>query len=123
MMTAHIVYPGFDPIWPATLSRSVIMGIIRGRIGFRGIVVTDDLAMKALSGTPAELAVQALAAGCDLALYCSGQPETTEALLTGCPEVTPEAARRLRTARETAALRSLPLDPRRLADERDRLLA
>ena len=85
MMTAHIVYDALDPHLPATLSATVIQTIIRGRIGFEGVLVTDDLAMKALSGAPADLAVQALAAGCDVALYCSGDFAPTEALLLACP--------------------------------------
>jgi beta-N-acetylhexosaminidase len=123
MMTAHIVYEALDPVLPATLSAAVIGGVIRGRIGFEGVLVTDDLAMKALSGAPADLAVQALAAGCDIALYCSGDFTLTEALLEACPEVTAAAARRLRTGRAAAATRRLTLDPAGLATERDRLLA
>jgi beta-N-acetylhexosaminidase len=123
LMTAHIVYPAFDPISPATLSRAVIMGIIRGRIGFRGILVTDDLAMKALNGAPADLATRALTAGCDIALYCSGEFGPTRDLLTRCPDLTQDAVHRLCGARETARLRRMPLDPGRLALERDRLFA
>ena len=74
---------------------TVIEGVIRGRIGFEGVLVTDDLAMKALSGAPADLAVQALAAGCDVALYCSGDFALTEALLRACPVLTPAASHRL----------------------------
>jgi beta-N-acetylhexosaminidase len=122
MMTAHIVYPAFDPICPATLSAPVIHRIIRGRIGFTGVLVTDDLAMRALSGTPADLAAAALGAGCDLALYCSGDFPQTEALLTRCPELTQAAAERLAAARGMAAVRRLALDGAKLAAERDRLL-
>ena len=123
MMTAHIVYPAFDPILPATLSARVIGGIIRGRIGFEGVLVTDDLAMKALSGEPADLASRALAVGCDVALYCSGEFAPTEALLRTCPPLTATAARRLEAARNWAARRHLRLDPVALAAERDRLYA
>ncbi|MEA2740820.1 MAG: beta-N-acetylhexosaminidase [Acetobacteraceae bacterium] len=123
MMTAHIVYDAFDPHVPATLSAAVIEGIIRGRIGFKGVLVTDDLAMKALSGAPADLAVQALAAGCDIALYCSGDFALTEALLRACPKVTPVATQRLRAGRSAAATRRLSLDPGRLAPERERLMS
>ena len=123
MMTAHIVYPALDPILPATLSPSVIQRIIRGRFGFEGFLVTDDLAMKALSGTPADLAVHALAAGCDIALYCSGELAPTEALLRRCPEISPGTAARLATARAGAARRRLSLDPATLAAERESLLA
>jgi beta-N-acetylhexosaminidase len=123
MMTAHIVYEALDPALPATLSAAVIGTIIRGWIGFEGVLVTDDLAMKALSGAPADLAVQALAAGCDVALYCSGAFAPTEALLRACPALTPAAEQRLRSGREAAASRRLRLDPALLAAERDRLLA
>jgi len=122
MMTAHIVYAAFDPICPATLSPTVIHEIIRGRIGFEGVLVTDDLAMKALSGAPAELAARALAAGCDVALYCSGDFGPTEALLRTCPPLTDTARMRLAAARTTAARSRLPLSPVPLAQERDRLL-
>ena len=123
MMTAHIVYPAFDPILPATLSARIIGGIVRGRIGFEGVLVTDDLAMKALSGEPADLAEQALAAGCDIALYCSGALSPTEALLRRCPDLSPDTAARLATARAWATSRHLAFDPAALAVERDRLLA
>jgi len=71
-MTAHIVYEALDPENPATLSPIVIRDVIRGRIGFAGTLVSDDLAMHALTGPPAARAAAALTAGCDLALYCTG---------------------------------------------------
>ncbi len=71
-MTAHIVYEQYDAERPATISPKVIRDVIRRKIGFNGILVSDDLAMRALIGTPAERATAALAAGCDLALYCPG---------------------------------------------------
>jgi len=81
-MTAHVVYEAIDPHHPATLSKTVISEIIRGRIGFTGTLVSDDLAMGALSGsTPAERAVAALAAGCDVALYCPGDMAGNRAVL------------------------------------------
>lgn len=120
MMTAHIVYPAFDPTLPATLSPFVIQRIIRERIGFQGVLVTDDLAMKALNGEPADLAIQALAAGCDVALYCSGAYAPTEALLTRCPPLSDQACQRLAHARGMAARRRLHLDAAALAQERDR---
>ncbi len=73
-MTAHILYPAWDQEHPATLSARIIEQVIRGRIGFEGVLVTDDLAMHALTGTPAERARAALEAGCDIALYCAGIP-------------------------------------------------
>jgi beta-N-acetylhexosaminidase len=122
MMTAHIVYDALDPHLPATLSATVIGTVIRGQIGFEGVLVTDDLAMKALSGTPADLAVRALAAGCDIALYCSGDFASTSALLRSLPPLSPAAMRRLHAGRDAAANRRLTLDPVLLAAERERLL-
>jgi beta-N-acetylhexosaminidase len=120
MMTAHIVYPAFDPALPATLSPAIIQRIIRRRIAFQGVLVTDDLAMKALAGEPADLAIQALAAGCDLALYCSGAYAPTAALLARCPPLSDLASRRLAQARAKAARRRLDLNAGALALERDR---
>ena len=122
MMSAHIVYPAFDRDLPATLSPFVIREIIRRRIGFDGVLVTDDLAMKALAGEPADLALQALNAGCDLALYCSGVFAPTEALLTRCPPLTDHARRRMAWASAKAARARLDLDADTLARERDRSL-
>ena len=119
MMTAHIVYPEFDPTLPATLSPFVIQHVIRRRIGFQGVLVTDDLAMNALAGEPADRAVQALAAGCDLALYCSGQFAATQLLLTRCAVLSEAARRRLAHARAKAARGRLNLDADALARERE----
>jgi beta-N-acetylhexosaminidase len=71
-MTAHVVYEQWDREHPCTLSRIVIERIIRGKIGFTGQLMSDDLAMHAISGTPRERALAALTAGCDVALYCPG---------------------------------------------------
>jgi len=80
-MTAHIVYEALDPENPATLSRIVIRDVIRRRIGFAGTLVSDDLAMGALSGPPEARVTAALAAGCDLALYCTGDFADNAAIL------------------------------------------
>lgn len=123
LMTAHILYPAWDPGLPATLSPTVIGTIIRGKIGFAGVLVTDDLAMRALSGSPADLARQALAAGCDLALYCTGELAPSAALLEVCPELSPAAAHRIDAARSRVRARRTQLDAAALLAERDRLLA
>jgi beta-N-acetylhexosaminidase len=86
-MTAHIVYEAYDETLPATLSKTVIDRVIRGIIGFKGVLVSDDLAMQALSGTPAERAVAALAAGCDIALYCPGDLAGNMAVLEAVADV------------------------------------
>jgi beta-N-acetylhexosaminidase len=123
MMTAHIVYDAFDPDRPATLSPKVIDAVIRGRIGFKGVLVTDDLAMNALSGAPADRAVAALAAGCDIALYCPGDAGPTQALLQAVPELTPIASRRLDASRAILAPKRQVLDVAALTAERAGLLA
>lgn len=123
MMTAHILFEHLDAGRCATLSPEVIGRIIRGRIGFAGLLVSDDLAMRALSGAPADLACAALDAGCDIALHCSGQMVETDALLASCPEMTPDALARLAAARSLASRRRLPLNGEALAAERDRLLS
>jgi beta-N-acetylhexosaminidase len=80
-MTAHIIYESLDPAHPATLSKTIIETIIRGRIGFKGTLVSDDLAMEALTGPPAARALAALKAGCDIALYCPGDLPGNQAIL------------------------------------------
>ncbi len=80
-MTAHIVYEAWDALRPATVSPRVIEEVIRRRIGFQGILVSDDLAMGAMTGDPASRARDALAAGCDIALFCSGDLILNRAVL------------------------------------------
>ncbi len=74
-MTAHVVYTAVDPDRPATTSPKVISEIVRGEIGFDGLLVSDDTSMKALSGDFPEKAAAILAAGCDLVLHCNGVME------------------------------------------------
>ncbi len=69
-MTSHIIFQAWDPDRPATLSPIIINDVIRDRIGFDGLLMTDDIDMKALSGTAGEKAAGALAAGCDVVLDC-----------------------------------------------------
>jgi beta-N-acetylhexosaminidase len=87
-MTAHIVYESWDPDRPATCSTKVIDAVIRGRIGFQGLLMSDDLDMKALqfamNGGLAERAEAALNAGCDVVLQCSGVLKDMEGLAKGC---------------------------------------
>ena len=84
-MTAHIVYEAIDKELPATLSAKVIAEIIRGEIGFDGLLLSDDLSMKALRGTLGELAKQSIAAGCDIALHCNGKMEEMVQVAAGAP--------------------------------------
>lgn len=80
-MTAHVIYSEIDAHNCATISPKVIKDIIRGEMGFEGVLISDDISMKALSGTPAENAIDALEAGCDLALHCNGTLEDRRAVL------------------------------------------
>lgn len=110
-MTAHILYEALDPERPATLSETVVHRVIRGAIGFQGVLVSDDLCMKALRGEPGTLAQQAIAAGCDLVLHCNGEPAETAALLKDCPPLPEAAEARLAAARERMESLLRPLDP------------
>ena len=95
-MSAHIVYPAWDGALPATLSPTVIETIIRRRIGFEGVLVTDDLAMKALAGMPAEL--RARGAGCRLRCGACIAAATSRRLPNcwrQCPPLTAAATARL----------------------------
>ncbi|TKB32547.1 MAG: glycoside hydrolase family 3 protein, partial [Mesorhizobium sp.] len=71
-MTAHVVYSAIDPDNPATTSAKVVNEVIRGEIGFDGLLMSDDTSMKALSGDFPTKAAAILAAGCDLVLHCNG---------------------------------------------------
>ncbi|MEL6227778.1 MAG: glycoside hydrolase family 3 N-terminal domain-containing protein, partial [Pseudomonadota bacterium] len=86
-MTAHIAYPSIDPEAPATLSRPLISNIVRGRIGFDGLLMTDDLGMKALGGTLTARANSAISAGCDVVLHCSGFVKDPDAIVAEMREV------------------------------------
>ncbi len=84
-MTAHIVYEAIDRDLPATLSAKVIAEIIRGEVGFDGLLLSDDLSMKALQGTLGDLARRSVAAGCDIALHCNGKMEEMMQVAAGAP--------------------------------------
>jgi beta-N-acetylhexosaminidase len=94
-MTAHIVYSAIDPTGPATLSSRVVTEVIRGEIGFDGVLVSDDLSMRALGGGLGERTRQALAAGCDLALHCNGDPGEMEEVVAAARPISQLTAARL----------------------------
>ncbi|MGK2908861.1 MAG: beta-N-acetylhexosaminidase [Sphingobium sp.] len=102
-MTAHIVYTAWDADLPASLSPTVIQNIIRDRIGFDGLLMSDDLDMKALSGSVPELAAGVVAAGCDLALNCWGRMDEMAGIAELLPDITPRARERLDAAMAYAA--------------------
>jgi beta-N-acetylhexosaminidase len=98
-MTAHVIYTALDDAAPATTSRKVIDNVIRGWIGFDGLLLSDDLSMQALSGSLGERATASLAAGCDVALHCNGKPEEMEQVAAAVGPLTAEAQRRIAAAR------------------------
>jgi len=114
-MTAHVVYSAIDPAVPATLSPALVR-LMREEIGFDGLLLSDDLSMKALRGPIDERAERALAAGVDVVLHCNGDPAEMEALAAVVPALAGVAARRAETA---LALRGAeaPADPEAIAAE------
>jgi beta-N-acetylhexosaminidase len=97
-MTAHVVYTAIDPRRPATTSRKAIREVIRGTIGFDGVLMTDDLSMKALSGDFTQRARAALAAGCDVILHCNGDMAEMKAAAAGTKSLAGRAKARAATA-------------------------
>lgn len=118
-MTAHVVYTAIDPHAPATTSQRLIGGIIRGEIGFDGLLMSDDLSMEALSGSMVARASAAMAAGCDVALHCNGDLAEMTAAVEGVPVLSGAALARFDRAMaitrahepfdQIAALKSLDL--------------
>lgn len=120
-MTSHIVFEAWDRQRPATLSPVVIEEVIRGRIGFDGLLMTDDIDMKALSGTPADKAAGAIAAGCDVVLDCWARMDEMVAIADRLDEISPRSRERLDKA--MATLKPADGDMAALIEHRDALLA
>jgi beta-N-acetylhexosaminidase len=94
-MTAHVVYRAIDPDRPATTSKKVIHDVIRGEIGFQGLLMSDDLGMKALSGPYDARAAASLEAGCDVVLHCDGNLDDMKAVAQGARPLSQDGANRL----------------------------
>lgn len=99
-MSAHIVFTAIDPDDPATISRKVIDEIIRGHIGFDGLLVSDDTSMNALKGTIGERAARIVGGGCDIVLHCNGVMDEMKAVVN---EAIPLAGDALRRAKAVEA--------------------
>jgi beta-N-acetylhexosaminidase len=97
-MSAHVVYDALDPKRPATTSPKVIRDIIRGEIGFDGLLFTDDLSMHALSGSFAARTKAALSAGCDVILHCNGVMEEMTAVASEAGPLVDKALKRAKAA-------------------------
>ncbi len=122
-MTGHIVFQAWDAERPATLSPIVIEQVIRGKIAFDGLLMSDDLDMNALKGDVPSRAAGCVAAGCDIALNCWGRFDEMVAIAEALPEITARAKERLEAAMATIAP---PVSLDRIAgllDKRDALLA
>jgi beta-N-acetylhexosaminidase len=103
------VFTALDPVEPATVSATIVRGVIRDSIGFRGLLMSDDISMGALSGSLAERTRAAIAAGCDVVLHCNGQMPEMQAVAGEAPVLAGQAL-----ARADAALASkqppVPID-------------
>ncbi|MGE4221642.1 MAG: beta-N-acetylhexosaminidase, partial [Alphaproteobacteria bacterium] len=97
-MTAHVVFSAIDRLAPATTSVTMVREVIRGSIGFAGLLMSDDVSMGALSGTIAERSTQALAAGCDVVLHCNGDLDEMREVAAVAPELSGAAAQRAEAA-------------------------
>ncbi len=97
-MTAHLLYTAIDDRNPGTLSQTVIADVIRGRIGFDGLLFSDDISMEALPGGLGERAGRALAAGCDVVLHCTGQLEEMREIAEHTSVLSPAGLERLQRA-------------------------
>jgi beta-N-acetylhexosaminidase len=113
-MTAHVVYDAVDPNRPATLSPRVIREVIRGEIGYQGLLMTDDLSMQALSGPLSGRAKAALFAGCDVVLHCNGGMDEMKDVAV---EAKPLEGQWLKRAEQALSRRSGPADFDRFAAE------
>ncbi len=122
-MTAHVIYTAWDKERCCSLSPIVIGQIIRGRIGFEGLLMSDDLGMHALSGGFGERAAGVIAAGCDIALHCSGDMGEMEAVAGALGSISKSSYERLLRAMATVATAASSQDFEELVAQRDSLLA
>jgi beta-N-acetylhexosaminidase len=97
-MTAHVVFSALDPAHPATTSATMIEQVIRGVIGFQGLLMSDDVSMNALAGSIAERTRAIVAAGCDMVLHCNGKLDEMREVAAWTPELSGKALQRARMA-------------------------
>ncbi len=120
-MTGHLLFTAWDAENPATQSKTVVEQVIRGMIGFDGLLLTDDLDMEALSGTVPERAERAVAAGCDVALNCWARMEDMTGICERLPALGAAGQARLTRARAGMGVGE-PADQTELIAKRDALL-
>ena len=114
-MTAHIVFADLDESAPVTFSRRIIDTIIRGEIGFGGVLLSDDISMGALDGTLGERTRRALDAGCDLVLHCTGVLAEMAEVVEAAPPLSPAAQARVARGEALRRRRRRSFDPRAAA--------
>ncbi|WP_422060922.1 beta-N-acetylhexosaminidase [Sphingopyxis sp.] len=122
-MTCHVVFEAWDAERPATLSPTIIDTIIRQRVGFHGLLMTDDLDMKALSGDVPSRAADAIAAGCDIALNCWAKMDDMIGIANALDPISTVSRARLEGAMDRIAGATDPREFDVLVDQRDALLA
>ncbi|MEM6476578.1 MAG: beta-N-acetylhexosaminidase [Pseudomonadota bacterium] len=123
-MTGHLVFPVWDADNPATLSETVIRDIIRGEIGFEGLLLTDDIDMEALSDSIPERSAKAIAAGCDIVLNCWAKTDDMVGICDAVPSMSDKVASRLNRAIEGTRITDvMPEEKGELLAKRDALLA
>ena len=109
-MTAHVIYSAYDASAPATTSPTMITDIIRGHMGFDGLLMSDDLSMQALKGSFAERRARVLEAGCDVVLHCNGLVGEMTPIAQGCAPFTPAAQKRLQNVMSLLKRPKTPFD-------------
>ena len=121
-MTAHVVFDAIDPKRPATTSKKAIR-LMRDQLGFGGLIMTDDLSMKALSGSFAERAAAALKAGCDIVLHCNGDLAEMRQVAEGVGKLKGASRRRAEAAMARIVREVEPLDEREARGRFDAMLS
>lgn len=122
-MSAHLVFDAWDADNPATLSRAVIENVIRGKIGFDGLLLTDDIDMQALDGTIPDRGAKALEAGCDIILNCWAKMDDQQEIANRFPTMSEATAARLERVHAAMGAMAQDCDPAELLAKRDALLA
>jgi beta-N-acetylhexosaminidase len=97
-MTAHVVFSALDPAQPATTSATIIQQVIRGSIGFQGLLMSDDVSMNALAGSVAERTRAIVSAGCDMVLHCNGNLDEMREVAQETPVLSGKALERAKRA-------------------------
>lgn len=120
-MAAHVVYSAIDPDSAASVSESVVRNVIRGEIGFDGVLIADDVSMKALGGAIANRVTATMQAGMDLTMLCNASLAEREEALQACPKLSESAARRLATAEQQRTTKVMDFDRDAVMAQLDRL--